>query len=113
MKTSKKTSKPVYPLGIVISKDNGFLNFGQTVDILCFNDLGDEVSVREHGTRKIFVLNNTEVWQTENALCDVNDLLLFNDERYLRIRPVVAELFQTCISCPSQWEAECEDGRFL
>ena len=109
-----KNPKPAYPLGIVISKDNGLLNFGQTVDVLGFDEFSDSLTIVEHGSGNYFSVHYTEIYQPSlNSRKDYNDFLSYHEQRYHRNRPVVIELSQTCSACPSQWEGKCEDGRFL
>ena len=46
----------------IITRKHNVLNFGQTVDIISFNENTDEVVVKPHGDNKKYVLHFKEVW---------------------------------------------------
>ena len=48
--------------GTIITRKHPTLNFGQTVDILDFNEFSDELTIRPHGDSKKYNLNFNEVW---------------------------------------------------
>lgn len=46
----------------IITRKHPTLNFGQTVDIIGFNELSDEVVVKPHGDKKTYTMHFKEVW---------------------------------------------------
>ena len=48
--------------GTIITRKHPTLFFGQTVDILGFNEFSDELTIRPHGDSKKYSLNFNEVW---------------------------------------------------
>jgi hypothetical protein len=48
--------------GTIITRKHPTLNFGQTVDIIKWNEASDQVVIKPHGDSKTYVLNFNEVW---------------------------------------------------
>ena len=46
----------------IITRKHPILNFGQTVDIIAFNELSDEVVIKPHGDKKTYTMHFKEVW---------------------------------------------------
>lgn len=51
-----------YEYGTIITRKHPTLNFGQTVEIICWREFCDMVQVRPHGDSKKYVLSFKEVW---------------------------------------------------
>jgi hypothetical protein len=47
---------------IVVTRDSTELNYGQTGNVIGFNEFSDEVYFRPHGYKKIYRLHYTQVW---------------------------------------------------
>ena len=48
--------------GTIITRKHPTLFFGQTVDILSYNEFTDELVIKPHGDSKKYYLNFNEVW---------------------------------------------------
>ena len=48
--------------GTIITRKHPTLFFGQTVDILGFNEFTDELVIKPHGDSKKYNINYNEVW---------------------------------------------------
>ena len=59
----------MYGYGTIITRKHPTLNFGQTVDILSFNENTDELTIKPHGDPKKYTLHFNEVWPSH---CTVN-----------------------------------------
>jgi hypothetical protein len=46
----------------IITRKHPTLNYGQTVDIIDFNENTDEVKIKPHGDKKTYIMYFKEVW---------------------------------------------------
>jgi hypothetical protein len=53
--------------GTVITRKHNILNFGQTGEILGFNEFSDEVYFKPHGDTKKYHMHYTEIWPQSQA----------------------------------------------
>lgn len=51
----------------IITRTNPYLNFGQTGEVLGFNEFSDEVVFKPHGDRSKYNLHWREVWYQKDA----------------------------------------------
>jgi len=58
--------------GIIISRKNPQLNFGQTVTIVDWNEFSDELIVIPDGEKKKYTVHYTECWHCQTE-CDHKD----------------------------------------
>ena len=61
MKKNKKT----YNRGVIITRKNPQLNFGQTVKVIAFNEFSDELTVQPDGDRMKYNIHYTECWDCD------------------------------------------------
>ena len=47
---------------IVVTKDDLYLNYGQTGNVIGFDEFSDEVYFKPHGSDKTYKLHYTQVW---------------------------------------------------
>lgn len=47
---------------IVVTRDSNELNYGQTGNVIGFNEFSDEVYFIPHGYKKVYKLHYTQVW---------------------------------------------------
>jgi hypothetical protein len=61
--------------GTIITRKHPTLNYGQTVDIIGFNEFTDELTVKPHGDSKKYNLNFNAVWPSSfTANCRYDEL---------------------------------------
>ena len=62
-----KNNKTLYKRGVIITRNNPHLNFGQTVDVIGFNEFSDDLIVKPHGDRNKYVIHYFECWDCDRS----------------------------------------------